>query len=1209
MSPPPADPATFAGTRRFQVLGPLGVGAMCVVHRARDRELGDIVALKTLKHLDSDSLYRLKQEFRALSAFDHPNLVSFYELLHSDDGWFVTMELVEGVDFLSWSRGKEEGARSVARTQSTWRSATDLRFARSAPAGKALTDDNAITEAIEALPESTLPDLLHLRSSLRQLAEGVSALHAGGRIHRDLKPSNVLVTDAGRVVILDFGLVADIDQDYTEGTLHQSIAGSAAYMSPEQTVGVPLTEASDWYAVGVMLYEGLTGRWPFSGSLYQILTVKNATDPPAPSTLLDGVPPDLDELCMALLQRDPEARPSGGEVLATLRSQEPGRAAPRLLVPFRFREREQAQLVAAYRYVAEGQPACVIVRGSRGSGKTQLVREFIKELNRRGRQVALKGRCFEWERVRYKAMDALIDNMARALRRASTDLIQDLAREDLGWLAALFPVVARADALDILPRDPAQVPDDELVRQAMEQLDRVFARLCRDEPMVAFIDDVHWGDPESAQALAALTARPGRRLMLICTVDVDAPSPFLSWLLPQLSRAGVSTGQIDLEPLPPEPTVRLAAEMLGVEADTDEARQVAHASGGVPGRIRELVRQRVSAEAQDDEAELDEVRIADIEGLPPPPRRLLELLCLAQAPVPTEVAVVGAQLGDQAVNAVSALRAHRLCDVSGATGEALGVSSRSVTDFVVDHMSDADRRRHHLALATGLEQTGSADPSSLCTHYAGAGDLQRAGTVAWIGANRALEERDWGRGEQLLRMALRHGDWATRERIPMTATLGRTLGLLGRPGEAVKVLQQAIDLAPEGTRPDIGRYQVVQRLDAGDLPSALPQLEALQGEVGLPGFPSGLFAGGVKAWRRFQQRRRGDDFHRRLRTDIEPAQLVKVDVAWACVGPLARVDPSRAFAYQPTHLSTALDVGEVDRVVRALCIEAVVRAHRSADPDRAPLDRVAQLLEEHPSPAGDAWRLAAQAQLALLGGAVEEATQLAGEAEVRLRRAAMPSWQRHQQRAISLTAQVLSGQIGRIKKQVDDLVARADHDHHGAWTLELAGLVEARVRMATTFTQATRSRLASLLAHAPVGRPRALGQIALAELESYEGLDGCQRLNDAEAEASQAGLFDDALVRTLWWRALGLTGRAAGDERSVARAVAALRRDDRPWAEAWADLVEGRHAEAAEGLRSLGFGLELAAVGTYLDDGASAEWLQAHGVVDTERLVRFIAPA
>ena len=95
--------------------------------------------------------------------------------------------------------------------------------------------------------------------------EGVRALHTAGKLHRDLKPSNVLVTPAGRVVILDFGLVRDLDAEGFAETLR--LIGTPAYMSPEQSWGAPLTVASDWYAVGVMLFEALVGRSPFSGSV------------------------------------------------------------------------------------------------------------------------------------------------------------------------------------------------------------------------------------------------------------------------------------------------------------------------------------------------------------------------------------------------------------------------------------------------------------------------------------------------------------------------------------------------------------------------------------------------------------------------------------------------------------------------------------------------------------------------------------------------------------------------------------------------------------------------------------------------------------------------------------------------------------------------------------------------------------------------------
>ena len=236
----PAD-ITFDGTPRFELKRVLGEGGMGVVYEALDRERDTLVALKTLRFVDASSLYRLKTEFRSTADLQHRNLVRLDELHHVNGHWFFTMELVEGVNFV------DHGQANHA----------------------------------------------HLRAALLQLAQGLEVLHRAGKVHRDLKPSNVMVTHAGRVVILDFGLVRD---SFSRQSSDSAVIGTAAYMAPEQAVTPAVGAPADLYSVGVMLFEVLTGRLPFEGRTIEVLMRKQREDAPPVRSLAD-VPDDLAQLC------------------------------------------------------------------------------------------------------------------------------------------------------------------------------------------------------------------------------------------------------------------------------------------------------------------------------------------------------------------------------------------------------------------------------------------------------------------------------------------------------------------------------------------------------------------------------------------------------------------------------------------------------------------------------------------------------------------------------------------------------------------------------------------------------------------------------------------------------------------------------------------------------------------------------------------------
>ena len=231
----------------------LGSGGMGTVYRAYDCDRRRPVALKVMNRASAATILRFKREFRTLLGVAHPNLVTLYELIFDGQNWFLTMELLEGVNFLQYVRG-DTPVRVKSTPATTTQHGEAARWVR-------------------------------LRDATRQLATGVAWLHAAGKLHRDIKPTNVMVTREGRVVLLDFGLAAEQGFDGRHHSTDDHILGTAAYMAPEQAVGLPVSSAADWYSVGVMLFEALTGRVPFLGPTLSVLLDKQTIDPPAPSDL------------------------------------------------------------------------------------------------------------------------------------------------------------------------------------------------------------------------------------------------------------------------------------------------------------------------------------------------------------------------------------------------------------------------------------------------------------------------------------------------------------------------------------------------------------------------------------------------------------------------------------------------------------------------------------------------------------------------------------------------------------------------------------------------------------------------------------------------------------------------------------------------------------------------------------------------------------
>src|SRR5262245_15392005 len=452
----------FKGTEQFLIQRKLGGGGFGIVYQAYDRMRNAVVALKILRQVDAAALYRFKREFRDLADITHPNLVTLYELFSDGGQWFFTMELVNGVDFLKYVWGNSFTDISTAPTVSL--------VSRPSSREGASRKEQEITD----LPPLHLD---RLREGMRQLAEGLCALHEAGKLHRDIKPSNVLVTDEGRVVLLDFGLITELSPGWLRQDTERQIVGTPAYMSPEQGTGLQVSEASDWYSLGVVLYEALTGRLPFSGPFHQMILDKQEFEPLAPSELAPAIPEDLDTLCRSLLSRDPQARPSGREALRCLGGAQAASSIPLVApssltraVPFVGRERHLAALNDAFRATREGRAVIVRLHGSSGIGKSALALCFLEELQSREEVVVLQGRCYEQESVPYKGFDSVVDDLSQYLKRLPPQMAGTLIPDDFPALTRIFPVLRGVEVM-MARRIDVDIPDAQELRK------RAFAAL------------------------------------------------------------------------------------------------------------------------------------------------------------------------------------------------------------------------------------------------------------------------------------------------------------------------------------------------------------------------------------------------------------------------------------------------------------------------------------------------------------------------------------------------------------------------------------------------------------------------------------------------------------------------------------------------------------------------------------------------------------
>jgi tRNA A-37 threonylcarbamoyl transferase component Bud32 len=889
----------------YELMEVLGEGTFGIVYRARERRSGRLVALKQMKHFDPAALARFKNEFRTLQKLSHTNLVTLYAGVGDGSDWFFTMELIDGKPF--------PGHPDLAGT-------VTITF----PAPDRTPTEAAQDNGSAGSPPLKQPDHGVLLPRFRQLADGILALHDKEILHRDLKPSNVLVTAGGRVVILDVGLATAAEQrDWSVGG--PGLAGTLPYMAPEQATCLP-EKASDWYSFGVMLYEALTGRHPFRGTPHELPWTRNNFVPPPPSAKGADLPEDLDKLCVELLAPLPGDRPVGRDIRRRLGPPPgPGDGAP-ATGPFLGRTRHLSVLHAAFTDVRGGRTVTVCLHGPSGVGKSALAQHFVDQLREQQGSVVLTGRCYERESVPYKALDELIDSLGRCWRRLPVPDAAALLPLDVGPLVRLFPTLERVEAVRDAPRHrPLSADPHEVRRRAVAGLREVLARLGGRRRLVLYLDDLQWGDIESAVLLAELLRPPDapRLLLLACYRSEDSDtSPFLAaFRQAHQACAGKDWRELSLEELSHEEARELAARLLGGDgaATADAADEIARESRGSPFFVGQLVQ---AVQAGEGEADLGRVLRKRVAGLPADQRRLLEVVAVASRPVPHEVALQAAGLEAQGRKVLIDLEMARLLRGGPAEQEVQTYHDR-IRESVLAALSQERLVECHRRLARALAASAAPDPEAVGSHFHGAGEAEQAAEWYVQAADRAAGALAFERAARLYRLALelrpREGPEGQRLRI----SLGEALADAGRGADAAQVYLDTAEKGEPGEALELRRRAADQFLQCGRTEEGLEGLRGVLGEFGMRVEASwgrvfmGLLRERLRLWWQ------GLRFRERSADSVPPEELRRIDACYTAFKALIWLaDFVQSRLFQTRYLRLALRVGEPGRVALGLGMEA-----------------------------------------------------------------------------------------------------------------------------------------------------------------------------------------------------------------------------------------------------------------------------------------------
>ncbi|MEZ4252595.1 MAG: AAA family ATPase [Polyangiales bacterium] len=868
----------------------------------------------------------------------------------------------------------------------------------------------------------------------------------------------------------------------------------------------------------------------------------------------------------ALLARDPAARAGADEVRHALGVRR--ESMPPMESAFVGREEELETLRAAFERARRGVSVAALVHGASGIGKSALVERFVRGLDVRPLDVVRRS-LLEHESVPYTGMDAVVDALSSHLRTLSDADVRAMLPDDAGFLVRLFPVLAQVGELaDAADRARLRDVDGvELRARAFFALRELFGAVARRSAVVVAIDDLQWGDADTAPLLRELLRAPGVLFVGSYRTDDVRTSPLLSRLLPidgdvevvDLPLSPLRETELEalalaqLGPLPPEVAARIATEARGSAFFVHELVHWARGGSSLEGvDLTDVLRRRVDA--------LDERE-----------RALLTVVCVAGRPLGRDLARRASGASGDPQPLVSALRRGGLLrsrrDVEGSV--VLEPFHDLVRRAVTDGLASTRTRAVHTSLAEAYAKESRPDEEALAWHWEGAGELERAAHHAVRAAEAAFGALAWERAVRLYRSALAWREPTGDERVRIHERLGEALANAGWGSEAADAYGRARRAATGSERVDLWRREAQHLLTTGRVDEGYRALERVLHEVGLE-LPSTRRALLEIMVARGKLALRGLDFTPRAAEEIDETTLRRIDVCLSAGVAFSSMDSARGAALVARALFDALEVGEPHRVTRASCFVAAFSSARGTDTPRVGdelLGRAHALAQTLDDPALRALAIGAASLRAFHLGEWARAFELGERSESLFRERCLGvGKERATLQAFDASALLMMGRFEEAGQRLPRLLAdaQARGDHFAASNF-CAGIPHTHwlVRDASEETRTLVEDAAAHWTRRGYHVQHFFFAWALAQTDLYEnrGGVGVSRLLDAERRIAGTAIERMQTVRVFLHHLAGRVAVSIGEPPT--RHVRALEREPRGDAAAWASAIRGAAAARA----------------------------------------------